>query len=154
MILTNKLNNLEIVVEDYILAEIEKFAIKHYPNEFGGFLLGKYSGDFRSVNVESIILPTVFKSSRTLFQRSTAKIEKKFKKEFDENHRYYIGEWHSHPDGSTMFSNTDLNAMIETAKSDEVQIKNPLLLIVSIDSEKIQDFTFYYFTENKLLPYE
>lgn len=154
MILTNKLNNLEIVVEDLILAEIENIAVKHYPNEFGGFLLGKYSEDFRSVNIESIILPTVFKSSPTLFRRSTAKIEKKFKEEFDENHRYYIGEWHSHPDGSTMFSNTDLNAMIETVKSDEVQIKNPLLLIVSINREKIQNFTFYYFTENKLLPYE
>lgn len=154
MILINKLNNLEIVIEDLLLAEIEKIAVKHYPNEFGGFLLGKYSEDFRSVNVESIILPTVFKSSHTLFQRSTAKVEKKFNEEFNENHRYYIGEWHSHPDGSTMFSNTDLNAMIETAKSDEVQIKNPLLLIVSINREKIQDFTFYYFTENKLLPYE
>ena len=42
----------------------------------------------------------------------------------------YVGEWHSHPNGSTQYSSTDLAAMIDIEK--EVAIENPLLLIVSV----------------------
>jgi len=153
LILTNKHNNLKIVVADSLLKEIESIAVKHYPNEFGGFLLGKYSEDFKTVIIESIILPNKYKSSPILFQRSTNDLAKKFIAEYKENDRYYIGEWHSHPNGSTFYSSTDLNTMIETADSDEVQITNPLLLIVSIYDKKMRDFTFYYYKEKKLLPY-
>lgn len=154
MILRNKHNNLEIVFEDSLLKEIETIATEHYPNEFGGFLLGKYSEDFKSVVIESIILPNKYKASPTLFQRSTKDLEKLFKKEYHDNNRYYIGEWHSHPNGSTMYSTIDLSTMVEAVDSDEVQIKNPLLLIVSIFNKKMQAFTFYYYSEKKLLPYE
>lgn len=154
MILKNRHNNLEIVLEESLLKEIETIAVQHYPNEFGGFLLGKYSGDFKSVVIESIILPYKYKSSPILFQRSIKDLEKLFIKEYQEKSRYYIGEWHSHPNGSTMYSDTDLNAMIETAESDEVQIKNPLLLIISISKKKMQNFTFYYYSEKKLFAYE
>lgn len=153
MILTNKHNNLKIAVTDSLIREIESVAVKHYPNEFGGFLLGKYSENFKSVIIESIILPNKYKSSPILFQRSTKDLEKKFIREYKENNRYYIGEWHSHPNGSTHYSSTDLDTMIETADSNEVQITNPILLIVSIYNKKMQDFTFYYYTEKKLLPY-
>lgn len=153
MILTNKHNNLKIAVADSLIREIESVAVKHYPNEFGGFLLGKYSENFKSVIIESIILPNKYKSSPILFQRSTKDLEKKFIREYKENNRYYIGEWHSHPNGSTHYSSTDLDTMIETADSNEVQITNPILLIVSIYNKKMQDFTFYYYTEKKLLPY-
>lgn len=154
MILKNKHNNLEIVLEKSLLKEIETIAVQHYPNEFGGFLLGKYSEDFKSVVIESIILPYKYKSSPILFQRSIKDLEKIFIKEYQEKSRYYIGEWHSHPNGSTMYSGTDLNAMIETAESDKVQIKNPLLLIISISKKKMQNFTFYYYSEKKLFAYE
>jgi len=154
LILRNKHNNLEIVFEDSLLKEIETIATEHYPNEFGGFLLGKYSEDFKSVVIESIILPNKYKASPTLFQRSTKDLEKLFKKEYHDNNRYYIGEWHSHPNGSTMYSTIDLSTMVEAVDSDEVQIKNPLLLIVSIFNKKMQAFTFYYYSEKKLLPYE
>lgn len=154
MILKNKHNNLEIVLEKSLLKEIETIAVQHYPNEFGGFLLGKYSEDFKSVVIESIILPYKYKSSPILFQRSIKDLEKLFIKEYQEKSRYYIGEWHSHPNGSTMYSGTDLNAMIETAESDKVQIKNPLLLIISISKKKMQNFTFYYYSEKKLFAYE
>jgi proteasome lid subunit RPN8/RPN11 len=154
LILKNKHNNLEIVLEKSLLKEIETIAVQHYPNEFGGFLLGKYSEDFKSVVIESIILPYKYKSSPILFQRSIKDLEKLFIKEYQEKSRYYIGEWHSHPNGSTMYSGTDLNAMIETAESDKVQIKNPLLLIISISKKKMQNFTFYYYSEKKLFAYE
>ena len=153
MILRNQHNNLEIVIEESLLKEIEAVALSHYPNEFGGFLLGRYSEDFKSVNIDFIILPKKYKSSPVVFQRSTKNLEQLFKNEYFKNGRYYVGEWHSHPNGSTMYSNTDLNAMIESTGYDEVQIKNPVLLIVSINNKKMQNFTFYHYSEKKLLPY-
>lgn len=129
-------------------------ALKHFPNEFGGFLVGKYSSDFKSVEITDVILPKKYKSTPTLFLRSTDGLEGIFEKLFIEKHQYYIGEWHTHPNGSSNYSGTDLNAMIETVNCETVQIKNPLLLILSITKSDIKDFTFYYYDNEKLISYE
>lgn len=154
MILINKFNNLKIIIKQSLITKIGKISIQHFPNEFGGFLIGRYSTDLKSVEIEDFILPKKYKGTPTLFQRSTDNIEHLFKKEFEINKRYYVGEWHSHPNGSTMYSQTDLNAMIETANCSTVTIKNPILLIISINNKKINDFTFYCYSEKKLHKYE
>lgn len=154
MILTNKFNQLRIVIEESLITEIGNIAIKHFPNEFGGFLIGRYSSDLKSVEIEGFILPKKYKGTPTVFQRSTVEVEELFIKEFNINNRYYIGEWHSHPNGSTMYSQTDLNAMIETVNCSTVTIKNPILLILSINNNKMNDFTFYCYSDKKLYNYE
>lgn len=154
MILINKFNNLRISIKKSLIIKIANIAIQHFPNEFGGFLIGRYSEDLKIVEIEDFILPTKYKGAPTLFQRSIDDIEDLFKKEFEMNKRYYIGEWHSHPNGSTMYSQTDLNAMIETVNCSTVTIKNPLLLILSISNKKLNDFTFYCYSDKKLQKYE
>ena len=63
----------------------------------------------------------------------------------------YLGEWHSHPNGSTKYSSTDLATMVEIEK--EVSIENPLLLIVGVRSDGVSAHTFYCYKNNKLLEY-
>lgn len=63
----------------------------------------------------------------------------------------YVGEWHSHPNGSTQYSSTDLAAMIDIEK--EVVIENPLLLIVSVRSNGLSAHKFYCYMNNQLLEY-
>lgn len=154
MRITKVYNNLELIIEEKLLNEIGNIGVKHFPNEFGGFLIGKYSNDYKSLYIKSFILPLKYKGSPFLFERSIEGITNQFKKIFKDNNQYYIGEWHTHPNGSTMFSQTDLNAMIETVKCETVQIKNPILLILSVDSKKINDYTFYFYKNEKLMPYE
>ena len=67
---------------------------------------------------------------------------------------YYVGEWHTHPNGSTKYSSTDLNAMIKIAKDDNVVIENPILLILSINKDKSYKFSFYLYASEKLIEYD
>lgn len=154
MKLTKKHNDLNLYIEEDLIEEIGAIALKHYPNEFGGFLVGKYSSDFKSVEITDVILPKKYKGTPTLFLRSTDGLEGVFQKLFEEKQQYYIGEWHTHPNGSSNYSTTDLDAMIENANCETVQIKNPVLLILSITKSAVRDFTFYYYDNEKLISYE
>jgi len=152
--LVKKYNNLELTIEEKLLNEMANIGIKHCPNEFGGFLVGRYSKDFKSLNIENFILPKKYKGFPYLFERSVDGIVNQFKNLFSQKKQYYIGEWHTHPNSSTQFSQTDLNAMIQTVECETVKIKNPILLILSVDRNKLNDFTFYYYNNKNLLPYE
>lgn len=134
---------------------MSSIAINHYPNEYGGFLVGYYSSNRKSLTITDFIKPTKYKSHQFIFERSAEGIEKKLNELFNsKNKQYYVGEWHTHPNGSTMYSNTDLNAMINIANSDYIRITNPILLIISISKEKMNKFDFYLYDNKKLLKYE
>lgn len=150
----NTENNLELIIEDDLLKEIGKLAIKQFPNEFGGFLVGEYTNNFKTVEITSIILPVEYKGTPTSFLRLTNDVSDIFNKVFNDTKQYYVGEWHSHPNGSTMYSQTDLNAMIEIVNCETVNIRNPILLILSINKNKVRKYTFYYYNNKKLTPYE
>jgi len=152
--LTKKYKDLELIIEEKLLNKLGTIGTKHFPNEFGGFLLGNYSKDFKSLLISDYILPEKYKAHPTLFERSIEGIVSRFRKIFKEKNQYYVGEWHTHPNGSTMFSQTDLNAMIETVECDTVHIKNPILLILSVSQTALNNYTFYYYNNKKLIPYE
>lgn len=142
------------MIEDGLINHLAEIATSYYPKEFGGFLMGHYSDDRKTLFIVEHVLPTAFTHSSVSFERSTVGIEEAFLTLFDEKGVYYVGEWHSHPDGSTTFSGTDLNAMINTANWKTVQIVNPVLLIMSVSSRGLTDFAFYFFADNGLTPYE
>ncbi|WP_018675596.1 Mov34/MPN/PAD-1 family protein [Riemerella columbina] len=155
MILINKHKNLYIEFSDELLLKIQNHVVKHYPKEFGGLLIGKYSDDLKSLILTDILIPEEYTNHRTLFTRGTKGIQQKLIKMFKLKEKlYYVGEWHSHPNVSSRYSRTDLNAMKEIAKSESIRINNPVLLIVSIDNEKILDYTFYLYDNEKLIEYE
>ena len=64
----------------------------------------------------------------------------------------YVGEWHSHPNGSTQYSSTDLKAMVDIEK--EVSITNPILLIVGVRNNGLSAHTFYCYRNNNLFKYK
>lgn len=151
---TNKDKTLNLIIEDDLLDKLSDIGRSHFPNEFGGFLIGSYSTDFKTVHVNDFILPQKYKGFPFSFERYIDGLVESFNKLFKEKQQYYIGEWHTHPNGSTMYSSIDLKAMTEIVECETVQIKNPLLLILSIDETDLKDFTFYYFNNEKLIPYE
>lgn len=151
---TFKYKNLELIIESELIHELANTGMKHYPNEFGGFLIGNYSSDFKKLYISDYILPRKYKGYPFEFVRYIDGLLSVFKRIFKEKKLYYIGEWHTHPNGSTMYSHTDLNTMIEAAKCDTVKIKNPVLLILSIGKTDINGYAFYYLNDKKLIPYE
>lgn len=131
--------------------QIQLQAEGKYPNENGGMLAGRYSADRHTVYIESVIVPMEKVMGRTTFMRNTKGLEKVWEELTKEGLRY-VGEWHSHPNGSTQYSGTDLMAMVDIEK--EVAIENPILLIVDARSDGLSAHTFYCYKNNKLLEYK
>ena len=152
--LINGHKNVKLVVSERLLELLKEYGNKHYPNEIGGFLIGYYSNDLKTLYITDSILPQKYKSLSNLFERSTFGISNTLLNLFKIKRQYYIGEWHTHPNGTTQFSNTDLNAMTEIHDCKTVQIENPILLIISINVSKKVDYTFYLFNNGELIRYE
>lgn len=155
MKLTNTDKNLNIIVDDNFLDELSQFGIEKYPNEFGGFLIGYYENDFTTLVIQGTILPKKYNGTPSLFSRSSIGIDNILRDLYNENpQKYYVGEWHTHPNGLSQYSQTDLNAMIEISNCETVSIVNPVLLILGINIKGLNNYSFYVYDDNKLLKYE
>lgn len=154
MKLKNEIRNVEIEISVDLVNQIGLIGTDHYPNEFGGFLIGYYSDDNKTLLITDIILPNKCEGLPFSFLRSSEGIEKTLKELYDqEPKKYYVGEWHTHPNGATMYSQTDLKAMISIEKCSTVKIHNPVLLILSISENGLSGFDFYLYENKKLSKY-
>ena len=143
--------DLYIEIQASVFNQIQLQAGAEYPNENGGMLAGRYSVDRHTVYIEKVVVPVEKLTSRTTFKRKAKGLEKVWEQLVKDGLRY-VGEWHSHPNGSTQYSNTDLTAMVDIEK--EVTIANPLLLIVGVRVDGLSAHTFYCYKNNKLLKYK
>ena len=144
-------DNLYIEIKASVLNQIKLQAEGEYPNENGGMLAGRYSADRHTVYIEKVVVPVEKLTGRTTFMRKTNGLEKVWEQLSQEGLRY-VGEWHSHPNGSTQYSGSDLAAMIDIEK--EVAIENPILMIVGVRGCRLSALTFYCYKNNKLLEYK
>lgn len=154
MILINKELKLSINIADSLLDELTALGKKHYPNEFGGFLIGNYSDDFKQLNITSTILPTKFKASKYQFERDTTGIKETLKNYYEQIPKtYYVGEWHTHPDNLPIPSTTDIKAINEILEHQDTSIQNPILLIIGYTKQNVEH-GFYVSFKNRLYKYE
>jgi integrative and conjugative element protein (TIGR02256 family) len=145
---------LSIEAEDELLNSLLEKGKSHYPNEFGGFLVGYYADDNNHLHITDTILPKSFKASKYSFERSTKGIEKKLCNYFKETpKKFYVGEWHTHPENSPIPSSTDISAINAIINNQNACLANPVLLIIGYSKSKV-DFGFYVWFENKLYRYE
>ncbi len=154
MKLATKYTNLKLVIDSDVIDKIKDIGTKKYPNEFGGFLVGKYSDDLSTLIITSFLLPKKYTGHPMSFERSTDGLHKLINELFISKQEYYVGEWHTHPHGSTGYSTTDFDAMKAIAECETVNINNPVLLILSIEKIECINFTFYCYDNEKLIPYE
>ena len=144
-------DNLYIEIKASVFNQIKLQAEGEYPNENGGMLAGRYSADRHTVYIEKVVVPVDKLTGRTTFMRKTNGLEKVWEQLSQEGLRY-VGEWHSHPNGSTQYSGSDLAAIIDIEK--EVAIENPILMIVGVRGCRLSALTFYCYKNNKLLEYK
>ena len=141
-------DDLYIEIKASVFNQIKLQAEGEYPNENGGMLAGRYSADRHTVYIEKVVVPVEKLTGRTTFMRKTNGLEKVWEQLSQEGLRY-VGEWHSHPNGSTQYSGSDLAAMIDIEK--EVAIENPILMIVGVRGCRLSALTFYCYKNIKLL---
>jgi [CysO sulfur-carrier protein]-S-L-cysteine hydrolase len=145
---------LSIEADDELLNSLLEKGKSHYPNEFGGFLVGYYADDNKHLHITDTILPQSFKASKYSFERSTRGIEKKLGNYFKEiPKKFYVGEWHTHPDNSPIPSSTDISAINVIINNQNACLANPVLLIIGYCKMQV-DFGFYVWFETKLYKYE
>ena len=152
--IVKKYKNLQLCFKRQIVEQMAKIAIHHYPNEYGGFLLGYYSDDFTRLHIKDFLLVDKYTSSSVEFRRELNSKIHNFENIFQETELYYIGEWYSHPNASAWYSLTDLQAMNDIVSCNTVQLYNPVLLILSISNNKLLDFNFFIFDQGRLVVYE
>lgn len=152
--IVKKYKNLQLCFKRQLIEKMTKIAIHHYPNEYGGFLLGCYADDFTRLYIKDFLLVDKYTSSSVEFRRELNSKIHNFENIFQETGLYYIGEWHSHPNASAWYSLTDLQAMNDIVSCDTVQLYNPVLLILSISRNKLLDFNFFIFDQGRLVVYE
>ena len=147
-----KYKNLNLEYSEALIEKLTKIGNNSYPNEVGGFLIGKYSEDFKSLNITDFIMPKKYTSTPISFIRNIEGLLDLFKRFFSKG-QYYVGEWHTHPNGSSEYSSTDLRAMINCAECSTVSIENPVLLILGVSNNSLIEYTFYHLKNKALYKY-
>lgn len=114
-----------------VLAEIKTLASLSYPMETGGMLLG-YIADNNDVVVTAIIGPgPAAKSSRNAFEPDAEfqQVELEAHYRATEGMESYLGDWHTHPHGSSIPSRTDKSTLAHIAFTTSSRIKHPIMAI-------------------------
>lgn len=141
---------LNIEIQDKLLNQLYAEGLNHYPNEFGGLLIGKYSDDFKTCVIETAVLPVKYKSLRYSFKRGKEGLKGKLKEfYYSEPRLIYVGEWHTHPDSFAIPSSKDKSAMKEIEDHSDVNITSPLLLIIGLNTENYH--VGFYVQHNKVM---
>jgi len=110
-----------------------KMARKHYPHEVGTSLVGRYSDDgFEAFILDTAPLSPDSRGSTISFYRGVAGLRKfftKLRRVFD-GKRYYVGEWHSHPNGSPLPSGLDNSNQFAIAHDRKTNCPECILVII------------------------
>jgi [CysO sulfur-carrier protein]-S-L-cysteine hydrolase len=145
--------NIELPV--LVLEKIQAAVSLHYPKEFGGIFVGTYSNDETTAYISDVIIPQKFTNGVTYFQRKTEDLNEQLKQVYEQSEGkiIYLGEWHSHPNSTSNYSQSDYNAMKHIANDKNVGINNPLMLIFAFN---LNTYTtaIYVLKNNKFYKYE
>ena len=122
-----------VIIPKSCILKMIKIAQEHYPEEVGSSLVGSYSHDgFKACVLDLAPLSSDSKGTPTSFYRGAAGLRgfyKKLRRGFF-GRRYYVGEWHSHPDGTPSPSNTDSTTQLEIAHDKYTGCPECILVIV------------------------
>jgi integrative and conjugative element protein (TIGR02256 family) len=145
--------NSSIHISKSVLKRIEEETKFHYPKEFGGVFIGFKSG----INfiITDILIPDEYKNGTTVFIREPGTLNDRLREvhQMTNGEIEYLGEWHSHPNGPTTPSSTDINAMEIIAKDKNINMDRPLLMIAEVDKTSF-DKDLYIYDNKKLEKYE
>jgi [CysO sulfur-carrier protein]-S-L-cysteine hydrolase len=78
MLKSNSKIGLDIEFDDNLLNELFEIALVHYPNEIGGYLLGRYSEDKKTAIILKQIVALEYSNSPVLFKHVVNEETKNF----------------------------------------------------------------------------
>lgn len=130
---------LHLEIQKALLDELYQHGLSHYPKEYGGLLIGRYTDDRLTAVIEKTILPKRYKASRYYFERGSEGLKEELETLYQQEPKlFYIGEWHTHPDGPIDPSGRDKATMAQLVQDENVFINNPILLILALKKSGYQ----------------
>lgn len=100
------------------------------PKETGGILIGTYSKDQSTAIITTIVsAPKNSVSKQFSFLRGTKGLLKILDRSWDQG-KYYLGEWHYHPNAQPIPSIQDKEQMVKLSQSKGLKCPEPILIIV------------------------
>lgn len=116
--------------------------------ETGGVLVGYYSEDgLTAVVLDIIAAPPGSQGSRRMFIRGTeGLLEELHRRWMAVEQSYYIGEWHSHPNGPMLPSKMDVDSMYEIANAPKAHCPEVVLLLIGGECRDAGDMAARVFT--------
>lgn len=122
------------------------------PNEIGSSIIGHYSyygfeayiEDLSPLSIDSI-------SNRFLFLRGVKGL-KEFYEELNKKHlqkKYYIGEWHSHPDGAPTPSSTDDINQLAISNDRKTKCPESILVIIGDNIKKDPSYNIFVYSKKR-----
>ena len=122
-----------------VLADLHYTAWASYPEETGGVLLGnRMSGDGLGAAVRQVVGPgPAAIHERRRFEPDHAwQADQVAELWMRDKSLEYLGDWHTHPSGSTALSRLDKDALRVIAAAPDADQANPLMLIVALHPDK------------------
>ena len=108
----------------------------HLPNEIGTSLVGSYSDDGYTATITGLA-PCTTDSEQTpvTFVRGVLGLDSFFRRVFRRfgGRRHYVGEWHSHPNGSPAPSRTDDNNQSQLCRDPTNGCSEAILIIIGFE---------------------
>jgi integrative and conjugative element protein (TIGR02256 family) len=120
-----------LTLTEPVIKKINHLSTIWSPLETGGILLGYFDDNFRHATViEASRPPLDSRHGKSFFYRGTKGIKAVLDWGKSQNPRLvYVGEWHSHPGGIAIPSNTDISQLKDFARRNLYGSVTPILLI-------------------------
>lgn len=137
-----EVGNLKIIFDSHLKEKIYSLRQTELPNETGGVLIGSLDQQRNIIYViDTILAPSDSDSSAVSFNRGIDGLESELNriKKITGNNLYYVGEWHSHPNGASLnMSEDDIRHLNWLSDHSKMIGYSLLSLIVGLD-----EFKFY-----------
>ena len=133
-----------VILDQFIIDKINDARDIKLPNETGGILLGFHDQLYKTIYVvDSILSPLDSKEYPNAYYRGIDGLNEKLKSISDltMNNLMYIGEWHSHPNGSDVLPSEDDKRLFNWIEKHLGELGLPPLMIISGDNEKLGVYT-------------
>ena len=142
----------QVDVEQGLFRFITRAARRRYPRETGGILMGRWLSGGRAL-VTAVIGPgpkaqhgrTSFEPDQNWQEREVARLYKRSGRIWN-----YLGDWHTHPDGSATPSDQDVAVARGIARASRARCPAPVMLIAGVRRGRAIDCVVYQYRASKL----
>jgi integrative and conjugative element protein (TIGR02256 family) len=141
---------MKVEIQQEVQSHIKCLYEEALPKETGGILFGYYSNDLETAQITDIYynIPDSKKSYRSFIRGK--KGFRQYSKKMWEKNKYYLGEWHSHPESVPYMSIQDKKQMLRIKQSENMKCPEPILLIIGEKNNGIL-LASYIFFGNEIL---